>query len=87
MELKDYSIDDLKAEIVRRQKPVIDTEKVRDLSALFSACNEFIEYMWSDGASSDGHDFEHYVFSAAIKIVFGDDIWDRLMAREKELGW
>ncbi len=75
MSLKDYSDDRLARELERRRaaredKPVQLDDP--DLTRLRAVCQEHVDAL----ASGDSYeDYEHYIYEAAMKAIFGGDVF------------
>jgi len=82
MDLKEFTKEDLKTELERREtiesKPVVpfnitQGKTVRDYSKVEKACEVHIQEL-ADGRLDE--DSEHYIYEAAMEAVYGKKIWD-----------
>lgn len=49
------------------------------MDELKQACEEYLAYIEGEEYHEDGTDnYEHAVFEAALELVFGAGIWDRI---------
>ena len=80
MNLNDYSTNDLKEEIERREtlpeKPSMLKEP--NLDSLQSSAKSYIEYVWGDEYFEDSTDYEHYIFEDVIQTFYGENIFDKI---------
>jgi len=87
MDLKQASIEELKAELERKQKeklkPPEQLEKV-SLGSLRKICEDYINFVATDDYHEDdewlkidfGNDYERYIYETALETFYGPEIWD-----------
>jgi len=59
------------------EKPVKLDRKDISLESLEVECQEYIDYVFSDGYHED-NDFSHYIFETAIETFFGKNVWKKI---------
>jgi len=55
-------------------KPTSDYSP-KELEDLRVVCQEYIDFIWGKD-HYEGSDYKHYIFEAAMKAIFGEDIFD-----------
>ena len=76
MSIKDYSVDELEAELERRKKK---SEKKPapiawpDFSKIPPLCASYIEQVVNDETADS--DIPNYVFEAALEACYGESVW------------
>jgi len=83
LEAKMYNIEaisdeELQAELNRREEEKRKSEKPQQLAIvdpdpLRKMCQEYIDELDKSGYVDD--DFDHYIYEAAMTMVFGKDVW------------
>ncbi len=79
MSLGEYSIDELEAEIARREEPIptpLPTPlPTPEWESLRNLCIGHVEEVAEDPYAYDDDDIDHYIYEAAMEAVYGSDIW------------
>jgi hypothetical protein len=52
-----------------------------NLEKLKKVCNEYLEFLNSDDYYED-NDYDHYIYEAALKCIYGDKIFDFINSKE-----
>jgi hypothetical protein len=77
MSIRDYSKEELTAELKRREKLLainpIPMDEI-DWQPVVKMVTNTVGYMTNEGYAPK--DFEHYIFEAAMEAVYGKDVWD-----------
>ena len=78
MDLRQCDIEDLIAELERREKEREEKERPKpvanpDWSHVQQLCEENIEHLAAHGY--EPKDMDHYIYEAAIEAVFGKNVW------------
>lgn len=82
--LKDFSEEELKGELERREK--VRNQRPRPQGSDFSPLVEWMESGMDhvEQHNCEPKDFEHYVFETAMNCVYGKDVWEWL---NRKLSW
>ena len=73
MELNDFTDKQLRTELEKRKLPKPSLLKSIDQSKLIKLCQSYIDQLDHNGSEDD--DSEHYIFEAAIEMLFGKTAW------------
>ena len=77
MAIKDYSIEELEAELERKKKTIKKKPKPKS-NVDWSELKEFvvagITHLADHGYQPK--DFEHYIYEQALESIYGEKIWD-----------
>lgn len=88
MSIEDYTTEELKALIEKRIKsaPVPQPVENPDWTRLAKYVHEGMEEVWKGGWRNEPKDMEEYVFEIVFRTLYGNDIFDVIEQREKDLG-
>jgi hypothetical protein len=77
--LKNYSIDELKAELERREERKVSEPPQRikdpDLSVIIDMCEAHVEEIYS-GSYHPDNDFDVYLYEAVMNAFYGREFWE-----------
>ena len=79
--LQDYTMEQLKEEIERRETLPKKPEIVGapNFATLQSAVEDYIDFVWSKDYNEDGEgDYIHYIFEDTMKAFYGEDVFDKI---------
>lgn len=80
MSLSKYTDEQLEQELAKRRVAKIKPHMVNEplnTHAIKEACNEFIEFLYSDDYNEDDiDDYRNQIFEAALEMVYGHSVWD-----------
>ena len=80
--LKDFTVEDLKQELARRNLERPNMLVTVSLSDLKGRCQEYIDYLCSSEYHEDAlSDWKQSVFEAAMMMFYGDDVWEWINER------
>lgn len=77
--LKDFSDEELLAELDRRKKPKFNPKQISEcnFTKLYSETIESIEFGY------DSYDFDHQLWEIAVEAIYGPDIWEKLNSLDR----
>ncbi|MHC4310917.1 MAG: hypothetical protein ACYSW3_00415 [Planctomycetota bacterium] len=86
---KDFSTDQLEAELRRRREEIYRLERPQrvnqpDWNPLARMIDEYIDDLYHK--QQPGKDLDTYVFEAAVVALYGKDVWPWIRQRLNEVG-
>ena len=79
--MKEFTTEELQVELDRRKKrrpyPMVNP----NLTKLKKLCDEYIDAV-INGKSVDS-DYDHFIYEAAIQAIYGENIFDWIIANER----
>ena len=85
--LMGFSDRALKEELGRREEAKVELDKPQpvenpDVAALRKLCENYIEFVWSDGYHED-NDYRAYIFETAVEAFYGHNVFRKINERTK----
>lgn len=76
MGLEEYTPDQLKKELERREKKPVAPKMIDnpDFTALKLLCQDYVDYCVSDAFCED-NDYDDHISEAVIEAFFGEEFW------------
>lgn len=72
MRIEAISIEDLQAELKKRNRNKPKVLNTIDFSPLITICQEYIDALDEDGC---GDNYDNDIFEKAMEVIFGEDVW------------
>ena len=60
-----------------KQLEKVDLQRLRDI------CQEYIDFVDDDKEYHEDHDYEAYIFEAAVTAIFGREVWEFINNRHE----